>query len=109
MSEQAVIVEFVEYGTRFFKAESNDLTPLFDFEDELEAAVDAAGTGELDGHDIAVDGSHGLVYLYGPDADALFASVSSVLEQSPVAKGGKATLRYGEPGDPNAREVVRPL
>ena len=95
MSEQAVIVEFVDYGQRFFKPESNDLTPLFDFEDELEAAVDAAGTGELDGHEIAMDGSHGFVYLYGPDADALFTSVRSVLQQSPVAKGGKATLRYG--------------
>ncbi len=109
MSEHAVIVEFVDYGKRFFTPESNDLTALYDFEDELEAAVQAAGVGQLDGHEIAMDGSRGLVYLFGPDAQMLFRSVQNVLEHSPVAKGGKAILRYGAAGLPEVREDVRTL
>lgn len=109
MGQHAVIVDFVDFGKRFFTMDSNDLTALFDFEDDLEAAVEATGAGVLDGHEIAVDGSHGQVYLYGPDAEALFRSVQWVLEQSPVAKGGKVTLRFGDADKQDVRKVVRTL
>ncbi|MGE3245897.1 MAG: hypothetical protein AB7F96_05910 [Beijerinckiaceae bacterium] len=107
MSQHAVIVEFVEYGKRFFTQEANDLIPLFEFEDELEAAVCAAGAGELDGHEITSDGSLGYIYLYGEDADALFKSVEPVLLESPVAMGCKVTLRYGAAGAAGVRETVK--
>lgn len=109
MSEHSVIVEFVEYGDRFFRPETNDLGPLFDFEDELEDAVTKSATGEVDGHEIAMDGSHGFIYLYGPDADALFNDIRPVLTKSEVARGGKVTLRYGGLDDPAARESVHDI
>ena len=60
-------------------------------------ALDGKNVGELDGHEIAIDGSDGFLFLYGPDADALFAAIEPVLRKSPVMPGADATLRYGDP------------
>lgn len=99
--EHAVIIEF-NYG-------STDLQPLFDLETRLEAAIAAAAVGEFDGNEIAADGSDGSLYMYGPDADALFAAVSPLLEACPFMKGARVRLRYGPPG-PGVRqtEIVLP-
>jgi hypothetical protein len=89
--EQAVIVHF-DYGT-------TDLGPLSALEDQLIAAISDAGVGEFDGNEVAVDGSDGVLYMYGPDADALFAVVKPVLERAPFMKGARARIRYGPPKD----------
>jgi hypothetical protein len=94
--EHAVLVHF-DYG-------STDLSRLFALEDRLEAAIAAAGAGELDGNEVAVDGSHGTLFMYGPDADALFAAVRTTLEGADFMKGARVRLRYGPPGD-GAREL----
>lgn len=86
MSEQAVIVKF-EYG-------STNLDALFELEDQLESELEGGVAGEYDGHEIAVDGSDGLLYLYGPDADVLFAAVRPTLASSTAIKSAVATLRY---------------
>ena len=89
--EHAVIVEFV-YG-------STDLSRLFELEEQLERAILTAKAGELDGNEVAADGSDASLYMYGPAADALFAAVRPILERSPMMKGARVTLRYGRPGD----------
>ena len=94
-NEQAVIVRF-EYG-------STDLAPLGELEDRLIAAIDAAEVGEFDGNEVAVDGSHGFLYMYGPDADALFATVKPILESAEFMKGARVKVRYG----PAAKETPR--
>ena len=91
MSEHAVIVHF-EYG-------SKDLQRLFELEDQLERAVEVQGVGEFDGNEIAVDGSDGSFYMYGPDADRLFAAIRPVLLATTAVKSAVATLRYGPPED----------
>jgi hypothetical protein len=91
MSEQAVIVKF-DYG-------STNLDALFELEDQLEAVLNGGDVGEYDGHEIAVDGSDGLLYMYGPDADALFSKVSPTLRASTAIRNAVATLRYGSPAD----------
>lgn len=91
-AEHAVIVHF-QYG-------STDLSRLFALERKLEAAIEAAGAGEHDGHEINVDGSDGYLYMYGPDADRLFEAVRPVLEITDFTKGATATVRYGSP-DPD--------
>lgn len=88
-AEHAVIVQF-NYG-------STDLTALHALEDELEAALSQAGSGELDGNEVAVDGSDGRLYFYGPDADALLGAIKSTLESVAFMRGARATLRYGPP------------
>lgn len=99
-TEHAVIIQFFDF-VRFWNETSRDLSPLFTLEDELEAALKKSDAGVLDGHEIAVDGSDGYIYLYGPDADALYAAVELLLRASAVTQGGNATLRYGRPGEPN--------
>jgi hypothetical protein len=91
MSEHAVIVTF-DYG-------STDLEPLFELEDQLEDDIDEAEAGEYDGNEIAADGSDGTLYMYGPDADALFAAVEETLRAATCIKNAVATLRYGPPED----------
>ena len=49
--EHAVLVRFV-YG-------STDLSRLFALEEQLEKAIVAAGVGEFDGNEMAVDGRDG--------------------------------------------------
>jgi hypothetical protein len=96
-TEQAVLVHF-DYG-------SKDWKPFFSFEAGLEQAVKASGLGEYDGNELAVDGSDGDLYMYGPDADKLFAVVRPLLESSKLLKRVVVTLRYGAVDDPKAREV----
>ena len=96
MSEHAVIVQF-KYG-------STALSPLFELEARLETAIAAAKAGEYDGNEIAVDGSDGSLYMYGPDADRLADAIRPLLEAAPFMKGAKVTKRYGPPGE-GVREV----
>ncbi len=95
MSEHAVIIAF-DYG-------STDLTALFELEEQLEELLADNTVGEYDGHEIAVDGSDGLLYLYGPDADALFNKIRPTLAVSPSISNAVATLRYGPPADDTPR------
>lgn len=96
--EHAVIVRFAYIG-------STDLAPLFALESQLEPAITAARVGEYDGNEVAVDGSHGNLYMYGPDADKLFAVVRPVLEKCSFMRGAVVRLRYGPPAD-GVREVT---
>ena len=91
-AEHAVIVTFAYIG-------STDLDPLFALESQLESAINAARVGEYDGNEVAVDGSDGTLYMYGPDADKLFAAVRPVLEACSFMKGAAVKLRYGPPAD----------
>lgn len=90
-AEHAVIVHF-QYG-------SKRLDALFNAEDRLQAAIAAAKAGEMDGHDVAADGSHGTFYMYGADADKLYQAIESTLKDIPFMKGATVTRRYGPPQD----------
>jgi len=88
-SEHAVLV-FFQYG-------STDLSRLFELERKLEMKIMEAKVGEYDGNDIAADGSNGILYMYGPNADRLFETIRPVLESTDFTKGAKVRLRYGPP------------
>ena len=98
MSEQAVIVKF-DYG-------STDLDALFELEDQLEEVLQGENVGEYDGHEIAVDGSDGLLFMYGPNADALFEKVKPTLLECTAIKNAVATLRYGPPADGTRERAI---
>ena len=99
-AEQAVIVKF-DYG-------STDLSMLFALEDELEEVLSSGEYGEYDGHEIAVDGSDGLLFLYGPSAEKLFESIKPTLVACEDISNVVATLRFGPPeeGVPEATVQV---
>jgi hypothetical protein len=90
-SEHALVVHF-EYG-------STDLSRLFALEELIEQALTRHGVGEFDGNEMAVDGSDGYLYMYGPDADQMFAAVRPVLEGADFMRGARVTLRYGPPAN----------
>jgi hypothetical protein len=96
--EHAVIVHF-EYG-------STDLEPLFVLEDELAEAISDADVGEFDGNEMAANGSDGLLYMYGPDADRLYETVRPLLESCSFTRGAKVVKRYGPPEDGVRESIV---
>lgn len=98
-AEHAVIVHF-RYG-------STKLDALFSAEDRLEAAIAAAKVGEMDGHEVAIDGSDGTFYMYGADADRLYEAVEPILKTIPFMKGATVTRRYGPPNDGVKTVVTR--
>lgn len=101
-NDHEVVVHFA-YG-------SKDLTKLFALENELEKAILAAGAGELDGNEVNVDGSDGFLFMYGPNADTLFAVIKPILDKTPCMRGAQANLRFGPPksGAPEKTIVIRP-
>jgi hypothetical protein len=104
MTQHSVVVQFYDFADKFWTEESRSLDPLFALEDELNAVLEGTDVGELDGHEIAVDGSDGFLFLYGPDADALFALIEPILRKSAVMAGADATLRYGEPDEADLKQ-----
>ena len=88
--EHAVIVHF-QYG-------KTDIQPALNLGNALEKAIVKAGVGEYDGNEIAVDGSDGSLYMYGPDADRLYKVVRPVLESVDFMQNATVVLRYGPPG-----------
>ena len=104
VAEQSVIVTFYNFAEKFWTEDMRSLDPLFELEDELEKVLESRPVGHLDGHEIAIDGSDGFLFLYGPDADALYAAIEPVLRASHVTLGGNATLRYGSYDEPNVLE-----
>jgi hypothetical protein len=97
--EHAVIVHFT-YG-------STNLDRLFELEHQLEAAISAAGVGEYDGNEVAVDGSDGRLYMYGPDADKLFEIIRPILEATSFTRGAEVKKRYGPPQDGVREQVLK--
>jgi len=95
--EQAVIVYF-DYG-------HTDWKPFFGFEKILRDAVTASGVGDYDGNELAVDGSDGRLYMYGPNADKLFTVVRPILLSTALLRNITVTLRYGSVDDKLARTV----
>ncbi len=64
-------------------------------QDELRAAIEESATGMVDGDEFG-DGKC-VIYMYGPNADALWDSIAPVLEKKPFRKSSYAIKRYGGP------------
>jgi hypothetical protein len=101
-SEQAVLVHLDGTSLPDEVYERHDLASL---EDRLVAALSAAGTGEFDGNETGP--TETVVFLYGPDAEALFTSVEAVLRSYPLCRNARVEIRHGGPGAPQ-RELRLP-
>jgi hypothetical protein len=97
-AEQAVIAHF--------ENAEKDWEKFFEWEARLEDAVKKSGDGEYDGNELAADDSDGTIYLYGPDADRLFAVAKPYLQSAAFLKNIQVTLRYGDVKDKTARTVT---
>ena len=77
---------------------------VYALEDALTAALESDGVGDVDGHEIATDGSHAIIYMYGADANKMFASALPILRAQRISASGFARLRFGAADDPAVRE-----
>ena len=76
-----------------------ELDELFQLEDKLRDAIELKHVGEYDGHEIAIDSSDGTLFMYGPNAEALFKCVKPILDETEFMRGAVAQLRFGPPSD----------
>ena len=94
--EHSVIISF-KYGIE-------ELEPIHELEDKLREIIEKNKVGEHDGHEIAIDSSHGILYMYGDNAELLFKCVKPILEATDFMKEASAQLRFGAIGT-NAPEI----
>jgi hypothetical protein len=99
--EHAVIAHLLFAKEEFGSA--SERQAVIDLEHVLERAIQAANAGEFDGDEYG--GGECVLFMYGPDADRLFAVVGPILAASPLARGGHAIKRYGPASDPTSAEV----
>ena len=69
-------------------------------ENRLEEVLEMGEQGELDGHETGPENT--TLFLYGPDAEALFAAVAPVIRDYPLCRGARVTIRQ----DGEERQVV---
>lgn len=84
--EQQITISF-HYGME-------DLSALHQLSAKLDHFLKENGLGEVDGHEVAMDLSHGFLYLYGPSAEAMFKGIRGLLSQAPFMKGATAKLKF---------------
>ncbi len=94
---QFVLIEF-RYGI-------DSLDPLHALEDKLHLALDHTGIGYHDGHEIAKDDSHGRLFLYGTNAEAVYKLIEPILFTVDWMDGAEVFLRFGDTSDKEAKEI----
>jgi len=102
--EHAVLVYLPLSNAEF--GEPAEREAIHSLSDCLRDAISAAAVGEFDGDEFG--GGQCTLFMYGPDADRLFACVEPLLLGSPLCSRARVTKRYGGPGDPDVRhEEIR--
>jgi hypothetical protein len=87
ISEHSVIIKF-KYGL-------DSLDPLHRLEIELDQILKQSNAGYCDGHEIAIDLSHGFIFLYGSNAEIIFKAVKPLLDSCAFMRRASANLRFG--------------
>ena len=84
----------------------HDLLALQRLDDLIDEVVSPIG-GECVGHDIGA--GEGVLYVHGPDADALTEVIRATLSDAESGIDAYAIKRYGPDDDETAREERVPL
>lgn len=101
--EEAVLISLDGQGLDDAIYQSYDLSTL---EDLLSEQIEPDGIGGVDGHESGP--TQTTIYLYGPDAEALFSRVQPVLASYPLCQNSRVAIRRGGPGAAQ-REAVFPF
>lgn len=91
--DQAVIVHLDGIGLPPEIYEKCDVSTL---EDQLIEIIDAGRLGEFDGNEFGPE--EVTLFMYGPDAERLYAAIAETLLAYPLCRGAKVEIRYGAPG-----------
>jgi hypothetical protein len=89
-----------------FPFTDRDLKPVFALEESLSAAIADSMAGEFDGNEVG-DGQ-AILYMYGPDADALYSAIAPIVRAAEIAIDGVVVRRYGPPQQ-GVRETKTPV
>ncbi len=97
--EQAVIVHLDGTGLPDRTCQEYDTATL---EDRLSARIRRDALGEFDGNEFGP--TETVLFMYGPDAERLFAGIEPILREYPLCHGARVVIRRGAPGS-EQREV----
>ena len=97
--QQAVLVHLCGTGLPDDVYESCDLATI---EDRLTEVIAQQELGEFDGNEVGPTES--TLFMYGPNAERLFAAIEPVLRAYPLCQRARVEIRRGGPGAPT-REV----
>ncbi|WP_238146046.1 hypothetical protein [Burkholderia gladioli] len=86
-SAPVVMVHFTFY--------ERELPRLRQLEQALRVQIERAQAGELGETELHLDGNDGYLYMYGSDADRLYALVSATLRASRLMRGAEVTQWRG--------------
>ena len=90
----------------FFNYGHKNLEPLHELESKLRILLYNSGTGELDGHQMALDMLDGFLYFYGDSAEELFKTIKPALLATPFMKKAEVNLRFGISGDNKVTDIA---
>jgi hypothetical protein len=71
-------------------------------EDRLIEVIGREKLGEFDGNEVGLKET--TLFMYGPDAERLFAGIENTLRGYPLCQGARVVIRRGGPGSPQ-REI----
>ncbi len=74
-------------------------------EDQLIERIESGQLGEFDGNEFGA--GEVVLYMYGPDAEAIFSGIEQTLLAYPLCKSARVVIRRGAPGA-DARELQLP-
>jgi hypothetical protein len=92
-AEQAVLVLLEGTGSAEKVYQQNDLVMMADTLKEL---IEREGLGELGGNEFGP--TETTLFMFGPDAERLFAGIEPTLRSSPVCQGARVLIRRGGSG-----------
>ena len=96
--QQAVLVYLDGTGLPDEVYEECDLETI---ESRLTEVIEREGLGEFDGNEIGSE--EVTLFMYGPDAERLFAGIEATLRAYPLCQGARVVIRDGEPGEREVR------
>ena len=91
--EQAVLVHLDGSGLPDHIYDEYDLSTI---EDRLIDVIEREGLGEFDGNEVGPGET--TLYMYGPDAERLFAGIEQTMRTYPLCQGARVEIRRGGPG-----------
>jgi hypothetical protein len=93
--------QVVEHAVSIHVSSLADDIGLDQIEDPIIDAIARSGSGRFDGNQIGPDGA--VLYLYGPDADTLWATIDPAVRRDALGSGSFVVTRYGAPGAAQVR------
>jgi hypothetical protein len=84
----------------------DDLDPLFELEEKLRVLIDDGQLGHYDGHAVNMDGSDGILFMYGNDPEQILEIIKPTLLQTSFMKEAEVHIEILPSGESRKRSFV---